>query len=82
MCHSNNGKLQFSNIVISAGLAYGQVNRLNGNLVVGDNPKSQIPYTGNNIATDKLTGKVGKIGLYLGVSYKLNWAAHGVRPRW
>ena len=59
-------------IIISAGLVYGKVNRLKGNLNIGDNPKSQIPYTGDNIAADQLTEKVGKLGLYVGVSYKLN----------
>ena len=69
---TNNSSLVYNKVIINAGLAYGQVDRLKSNLSIGENPKSQIPYTGNNIAADQLTQKVGKVGLYVGVSYKLN----------
>jgi hypothetical protein len=69
---TNNNNLIYNHLILSAGVAYGQVDRLKGNLNIGENPKSQIPYTGNNIATDELTEKVGKFGLYVGICYKLN----------
>lgn len=68
----NNKNLVYNKIIFSFGIAYAQVNRLKGNLNLGDNPKSQIPYTGDKIATDQLTERVGKFGLYFGLSYKLN----------
>ena len=64
--------LVYHNIVLSAGIAYGQVYRLKGNLIEGNNPKSQVPFTGNTVAIDRLTEKIGKFGLYVGASYRLN----------
>lgn len=67
-----NKNLVYNHIILSAGIAYGQVDRLKGNLNIGENPKSQVSYTGDKIATDQLTEKAGKVGLYVGISYQLN----------
>jgi hypothetical protein len=68
----NNKNLVYNRLILSAGIAYGMVNRLKGNLHEGENPKFQIPFTGNDIAKDQLADKVGRIGLFFGVTYKLN----------
>ncbi len=62
----------YNRIIFSAGLSYNRVDRLKGSLIEGENPKSRMPFTGNNIATDQLTEKVGLIGFYFGFSYKIN----------
>lgn len=70
--NDNNKNLIYNKIIFSAGLAYGQVNRLKENLILGDNPKSQVPFVGNAVASDQLVEKVGRVGLYVGFTYKIN----------
>ncbi|HVW12513.1 MAG TPA: hypothetical protein VHB54_01750 [Mucilaginibacter sp.] len=68
----NKNNLIYNRLIISLGFAYGQVDRLKENLKIGDNPKSQVPFNGNTVATDQLTEKVGRVGFFFGITYKIN----------
>jgi hypothetical protein len=59
-------------LIINLGFAGAAVDRLKPNLTTGNNPKSQIPFTGDKVGTpDQLVEKVFRVGGFFGLSYNL-----------
>lgn len=60
-------------LFFNTGLALGWVDRLKANLEIGENPKSQIPFNGDNVGSpDQLVEKAFKVGWFFGFTYRLS----------